>query len=365
MSNASSGISDLTAVPIDLLYDGMVVKEDIYDSGAMLPLIKSGIVLDDARIRSIRNLNANSDTIYVSKNTFRSLVEKRPPIEITSRRVLEDTTGYAAILDKSISILNETTRNRAAGDDALYSVSAELSKLLEDTSQSEVLTLINALAPADDYFQRHCVNVGLLNGLVGQWLHLPKTEIDKLVLIGFLHDFGKALMPPQVINAPRKLTIAEFEVIKMHPVYTYELLSGFPEHIRRAARLHHEKFCGAGYPDQLSGDRIPMEACITAVSDVYDAMVSQRAHNKPHSPFDALAALRDLKYSELDAGLVDAFIQNIPSELMGKPVMMSNGTIGVLRTFDPYDIEYPKIEVNGSMIKSCDYLSCSSMYTDD
>jgi len=353
------------AISINFLYDGMEVQEDIFDADAIKMLVKSGTTLNDNSIRAIKSINENRDTIYVSGNTYSLLIERGLPLEISSRLELEEKTGYAAVKDKTLELLNEIANDRVVQQEALYSVSAELSHRLEVTSPSVVLSLINALAPIDEYLQRHCINVSLLNGLLGRWLGLPKRDIDSLVLIGLLHDCGKALIPPQVLNAPRKLTVAEFEVIKMHPVYTYELLNEFPEPLRRATRYHHEKVGGAGYPEHLSIEKIPLESCITAVSDIYDAMVSQRAYKKPQSPFTIMAVLEELKGLELDAKLVSVFNRNMPLELMDKPVMMSNGTIGIVRSFDPDDIEYPMVEVNGSVIKSGKNLSCTAMYNSD
>jgi HD-GYP domain-containing protein (c-di-GMP phosphodiesterase class II) len=292
-------------------------------------------------------------------------MDKSPQPHIASRKELEDTTGYSTVKDKTLEMLDNIAKKKTVHMEALYSVTAELSHRLEVTSPSTIISLINALAPIDEYLQRHCINVSLLNGLIGRWMGLPKRDVDKLILVGLLHDCGKALVPPKVLNAPRMLTVVEFEVIKMHPVYTYELLTEFPESLRLASRGHHEKVSGTGYPDRLSLDKIPFEACITAVSDIFDAMVSQRSYKKARSPFTIMSVLNKLRNSDLDARLVNIFNRYMPVELVDKPVMMSNGTIGIVRAFDPDDIEYPMIEVNGKVIKSSENLFCTSMYTRD
>lgn len=357
--------SNLVAASIDLLYDGMEVQEDIYDAWAERMLIKRGSTLNADRIKSIKKLNEGSSVIYVSGNTYRTLLKKGPPVEADSRRELEEATGYAAIKDETLELLDEIAHTKAVKQEALQSVSIELSQRLESTSPSTILSLINALAPVDEYLQRHCANVSLLNGLLGRWLGLPKEVVDRLVLIGLLHDCGKALIPPQVMNAPRRLTIAEFEVIKMHTVYSYDLLAEFPESVRRASRSHHEKVNGTGYPDSLSRDNIPLEARITAVSDIYDAMVSQRAYKEPQSPFSIMAMLNELSCSELDGRLVNVFNMNMPKELIDKPVQLNDGRIGIIRSFDPDDIEYPMIEVNGRVMKSSKHFYCTAMYHED
>jgi len=355
--------NSLVAVSINHLYDGMEIQEDVYDADAVHLLVKHGERIDAEIIERIRKINSGRETIHVSGNTYRAIMEKLPVIVPDSRRELEETIGYTTATDVAFEMLHELSRDQVIKQDALRSVSAELSNRIEVTSQSAILSLINALAPVDEYLQRHCVNVGLLNGLFGQWLHLPKKDIDGLVLVGLLHDCGKALIPPQVLNAPRKLTVIEFEVVKMHPVYSYDLLSAFPESVRLASRGHHEKVGGAGYPDGLPPMDIPLISRITAVSDIYDAMVSQRAYKKPRSPFSVMAVLAGLKNSELDSTLVDVFLRSMPQQLVDKQVVMSDGVIGVIRSFDPADIEYPMIEVDGRVIKSHENWQCASMYT--
>ena len=365
MSETNPFGSNLVAVSINLLYDGMEVREDIYDADAARLLITRGVTLNAAIIGKIRDLNAGRGTIYVSNDTYKTLLERLPPIEAPKRREIEETTGYSAAKDETFELLDEIARNKVVKEESLHTVSAELSNRLEVTSPATILSLINALAPVDEYLQRHCVNVSLLNGLIGKWIGLPKREVDELVLIGLLHDCGKAVTPPKVLNAPRKLTVVEFEVIKMHPLYSYDLLTEFLEPVRRAARCHHEKVNGTGYPDRLSYENIPFAGRITAISDIYDAMVSQRAYKNPRSPFSIMAYLAGLGNQDIDAELVNVFNKKMPAELMNKPVVMSDGSIGIVREFDPNDIEYPMIEVNGLVIKSGKKLYCTSMYIEE
>ena len=362
MSDSEVSRSNLMAISIEALYDGMFVQEEIYDADAVMLIATPGVILNAESIERIRSLNGGRDGIYVSRGTYKLLYERSQPVNVASRRDLEENTGYAEAKDNTFELLDEIAQHKVVQQKALQTVSAELSARLEMTSPATILSLINALAPVDEYLQRHCVNVSLLNGLIGRWLGLPKKDVDTLVLIGLMHDCGKALVPPQILNAQRKLTGVEFEVIKMHPVYTYELLVGFHEDVRRAARLHHEKINGDGYPDRLSNDSIPLEARITAVSDIYDAMSSQRTYKKAQSPFHTLAMMSALKGSDLDSALVEVFHRYMPLELMNKPVMLSNGSVGVVRSFDSDDPEFPMIEVNNQIIKSGKSLYCTSMY---
>ena len=98
-----------------------------------------------------------------------------------------------------------------------------------------------------------------MNALMGKWLGLPEDDVRTLVLAGLLHDVGKTKIPEEIINSPRRLTSAEYNIVKLHPVFSYEMLgSQFGETVRDIARHHHEKLTGDGYPDGLKGDEISL-----------------------------------------------------------------------------------------------------------
>jgi len=352
----------LAAVSIDLLYEGMEVEEDIFDFTAAALLVGGGETLTSSQIEKLREVNQYREVIHVTGKTYRSLIEKSPPPMPFVRQELEEATGYAAAKDKARGMLNTITHKQTVEPGAISSITSIISNQLEVLCPSTIVSLVNAPSPADEYIMRHCINVSLLNGLFGRWLGLPKSETDKLVLMGLVHDCGTAIMPAKILNAPRKLTLAEYEVVKMHSMYGYELLSKFPEPVRLVSRSHHERAGGEGYPDHLSQENIPLEARITAVSDVYVAMVSQRTYRKSSSPFHIMAKLDELKDSALDARLVAVFNQRMPFELLNKLVLMSDGSVGVVRAFDPNDIEYPVVEVDGRALKSGEGWHCVSMY---
>ena len=357
--------NSLMPVSINLLYDGMIAQDDIYDADGDRLLIRSGNVLNYDQIERIKGLNSGRSTIYVTGRTHHFMVTKRPNIEIESRSEVEDSSGYTKSKNITFEILEEIAKDKVVNQASLHDVSSELSSRLESTPPGVIISLINAMAPVDEYLQRHSVNVSLLNGLIGRWMGLPGDRVDRLVLIGLLHDCGKTQLPSKVLNAPRKLTVVEFEVIKMHAVFTFDLLSEFTQDVRFAASSHHERLDGSGYPKGLHKDELSLEARIIAISDIYEAMVSQRAYKGPASPFSIMALLERLSDKELDGELVNVFKENMPKELIDKPVMMSDGTIGVVREVDPEDIEYPIVEHGRYPIKTSEDLYCVSMYNDD
>lgn len=171
-------------------------------------------------------------------------------------------------------------------------------------------------------------------------------------MAGLLHDVGKTKIPEEVLNAPRKLTEEEYKIIQMHPVYSYEMLrqGGFDERVRLAARHHHEKINGTGYPDKLKEEEISLFARITAVSDIYDAMVSKRSYKEERLPLDVFDMFYQSKYDGLDMNLVMIFLNNMRKSFINKKVVMSDGQIGNIKYIPPNDSDHPIIEC-GQTIK--------------
>ena len=356
----------LVSSSIDFLYDGMVVIDDIFDASTDRKLVSAGTTLDEYQIERIQRLNSGSSTIYVTGRTHKAMLSKRPNnVEIEARRVIEESSGYLETKNETLKYLGKIANEKAVDLDSLEIIAGNVTNKLDTMSQDSCLFLINAMAPVNEYLQRHSINVGMLNGLAGRWMGMDDAQINMLILIGLLHDIGMVEVPKAILNAPRKLTVVEYEIVKTHVAHVNDLLSDFPDEIRIAAASHHERCDGTGYNNRYRHEEIMPEARITAVSDTYDAIVSHSSYRKPQSPFKALSILKEQSNTALDADVVRVFIENIPKDLVGKPVMMSDGTIGIIREYDLIDIAHPTVELSGRTVKTDDKLFCVSMFSDD
>jgi HD-GYP domain-containing protein (c-di-GMP phosphodiesterase class II) len=211
------------------------------------------------------------------------------------------------------------------------------------------------------------VNVAIINGLMGKWLKMEEKEISNLVILGLIHDVGKTQISEEIINSPDTLTDEQLEIMKKHTQVSHDILknnSNFTEEIRYAALHHHERMNGTGYPNALRMDDIPIYSRITAVSDVYDAMISLRSYKTAQSPFLVLKQLKEEQFWGLDIKLVNVFTEQMPKELVGKSVMMSNGMTGIVRHINDRIIEYPIVEIGGDIVTTNKDLYCVSMIID-
>jgi HD-GYP domain-containing protein (c-di-GMP phosphodiesterase class II) len=126
-----------------------------------------------------------------------------------------------------------------------------------------------------------------------------------------LHDVGKMAIPDSILHKPGPLSEAEWEVMRKHPVYARQMLSGI-DYLEPALAIpysHHERWDGAGYPLGLSGEEIPLEARIFAVVDVYDALLSHRPYRPAWSEAQALAYIAEQKGLHFDPEVVDGFLR--------------------------------------------------------
>lgn len=145
--------------------------------------------------------------------------------------------------------------------------------------------------------------------------------IEQIFLFSPLHDIGKIGVPDAVLRKPGKLTMEEFEIMKTHPRKGGEMidimlkdfaLSSFTQAqiLRNIALYHHEATDGSGYPRGLKGEAIPLEARISAVADVFDALTSQRPYKEALSNEAAFKILQDWAGTKLDPECVAALINN-------------------------------------------------------
>jgi diguanylate cyclase (GGDEF)-like protein len=139
----------------------------------------------------------------------------------------------------------------------------------------------------------HGEDVATYAEAIARSCNMSESDIEELRLASQLHDVGKIFVPANVLNSLNMLTTSEYSLIMAHPVIGSRLASAIPgnRHIEDWIRHHHERMEGSGYPDQLSGETIPLGARIIAVADAYVVMTTERPFASAVSPAQALREL--------------------------------------------------------------------------
>lgn len=134
---------------------------------------------------------------------------------------------------------------------------------------------------------------------------------------GILHDIGKLDVPGRILNHPGQLTPGDWQAVQQHPVHGYERCRrlGFLPGELSIVRSHHERWDGAGYPDQLAGAAIPQLARLLSIADVYDALTSQRSYRQPWSHERANTYLSEQAGQQFDPALVAVWLALPPLTL--------------------------------------------------
>lgn len=175
-------------------------------------------------------------------------------------------------------------------------------------------TWAQSLEAADRYTSGHSSRVTDYAALVGLALGFDNAAMNALLAGASLHDLGKVHVPHEILNKPGRLTDAEWEVVRQHPVRGVEMLAdaGCPWDIAPMIRSHHEKYDGSGYPDRLRGDEIPLAAQVIGIADVYDALTTTRSYRAAMTHDEAMAEMALVRHW-WRADVYEAFVRVIPN----------------------------------------------------
>jgi HD-GYP domain-containing protein (c-di-GMP phosphodiesterase class II) len=172
---------------------------------------------------------------------------------------------------------------------------------------------VKALELRDEETEGHTQRVTTMTVELASLCGINGTELEHVRRGALLHDIGKVGVPDDILNKPGKLTDEEFEVIKQHPWYAYEMLSliSFLVPAMDIPYSHHEKWDGSGYPDGIKGRGIPLPARIFSLVDVWDAITSDRPYRKAMPFKKAIKIIEEGRGSHFDPELTDIFLEYI------------------------------------------------------
>jgi HD-GYP domain-containing protein (c-di-GMP phosphodiesterase class II) len=211
-----------------------------------------------------------------------------------------------------------------------------VSGIIDDIFDNSEDVLVNMLdiKNYDDYTFEHSVNVAVYSIILGKSLNFNVRDLKKLGVGAILHDVGKILLPQEILLKNDKLNEEEYEIIQEHPKLGYNYIKNVGE-ISLASKVvilsHHERLDGSGYPKKNTDEEIHKFAKIVAITDVYDALTSDRIYRKRWPVHEAINYIMSNSDNQFDNEYVNKFIRNLAIYPNGTMVKLSNGYKAIVK----------------------------------
>lgn len=331
---------------ISKIFPGMITARDVYTRYNQL-IIHKGMILDSDKIQKLIFYTIESVFVYEKPE-----IDELEP-DIYSERIREsiEFRQFVKQYDNAVvsvrnwmnDILNNTKEIDA---DALLQ---DVNKILyESKNKSHLLNMLHCIRSYDDLTFMHSVNVALICNIFSEWLNFNKEDKEILTISGLLHDIGKILLPIHILNKPDKLTSEEYELMKQHTLRGYEILldKNIDERIKKVALLHHERYDGSGYTNNLKGEEIDIFSTIVSIADVYDAMTSSRIYRGSFCPFDVIRLFEKEGCLQYNPKVLIPLLERITASYMDHTVRLSNGVQGVISLLNRDALSRPVIKIS-------------------
>lgn len=306
-------------IKIDDLKPNMVLARSVHNGSSNI-LLQAGTVLTRETIRRLSDLGIAS--VYVNDEYDTPAHE---PEDVISEPLRLETIR---MVKQSFESLQHHLKLNLGLVKAL--VDSIINELL---SHPDILVQLTDIRIFDDYLFAHSVNVCVLSIMTGITLSFEKDRLTEMGIGALLHDIGKTKVDIDILNKPDDLTREEFDEVKRHTEYGFEILREYAEVSLLSAHIafqHHERWDGQGYPRGLAGCNIHEYARIVAVADVYDALLADRPYRPSYTVNQALTILERMSGIYLDPDCVTALITNIAIYPVGCLVEISTGYIGIV-----------------------------------
>jgi putative nucleotidyltransferase with HDIG domain len=336
---------------------------------------KSRLLTEQAEIQELIDFGIEEVYIDTEKSKVKSVgtVQKKPFVPIANTAPLKSRGATAAPpppkapeivseleveLPKAAKAYNKALDTSKALIAACYmnkrievsEVQENVDELVESVSRNQdALTALIKLRHFDDYTYTHCLNVSVLSISTGKALGLSHEDLRILGMGTMFHDLGKTRIPSYILNKPGKLTDDEFVIMKNHAALSAVIIQeqklNVDNRVIEVAKFHHERLDGSGYPDHLTGEKIPKLATICGLSDVYDALTSDRVYHKGKLPHDALKFIYSLRGTHFEPYWVDRFVQSVGIYPPGSIVELNSGHVAVVIEVDHSSLLTPLVKV--------------------
>jgi PAS domain S-box-containing protein len=280
------------------------------------------------RVVDERTSHEREDTVEIGGEvkTFKSI---RFPL-------LDEGGEITAVGGISVDI----TAERAAVQlrDELTATQQNAIEELQLSRQETIEGLTKAIELHDSSTGEHVDRMAAIASFLAAQIGLDPDQASLLRAAAPMHDVGKIGVSAEILCKPGPLTTEEREAMERHTIVGHKIFAHFESELSRIAAsialTHHERFDGSGYPQGLEGDEIPIEGRITAVADVFDALLTDRSYRSALSTDEAVAVMRDGTGTQFDPDIVDALLDNLEAALAIRSMVSAGSAIAGARNLE-------------------------------
>lgn len=315
-----------------LLKSGMRIDQAVID-GRGRALIAKGAYLEDFQIEYLQEKGIGG--VYIREGEEDPKEPEKIQIPLYTQEIIEKNR----VEDCAKVKLSESVRKRVGegiqylyhntDSDSFTEMAANVTnELMSAIFENDAVAVdIGILKVSDEYTFKHSVDVATMAMIIGKKYGLTDKEVRELGIAGLLHDVGKSRIPNELLNKPGALTDKEYELMKQHSLFGFEILkkrNTFSDEILKGVLQHHEKMNGNGYPLGVKADKIHKYARIISVADVYDALVTERPYKNAFSQRDAVEIIMTMT-AEIDIEVMKSFLGSVILYPVDSIVELSNG----------------------------------------
>lgn len=309
------------------LKTGMVIGRTVWNDNGR-PLLQEGVQVTDTLISRLQKLNIHY--VYID-----DIISKN--IEIIETVPLKIRHQAIQHIEKSFNNLKNPT-NKKSMTYCLDEQSKQFVSIIDDLmafifESKEIVTILSDAIIYDQYIYQHSLQVTIYSISIARKLGYNSDEIRQIGIGAMLHDVGKMLIPAEILSKPGRLTNDEFEMMKLHAKYGFDVLRSLHTISLLSAHCafqHHERLDGSGYPRGLVDFEIHPYAKIIAVADVFDAVTSNRVYRDKMLPSQGLEILKEGSGILYDERVVNAFQKTISAYTNGSILLLSDGRRGIV-----------------------------------
>ncbi|MDO9267117.1 MAG: HD domain-containing protein [Sulfurimonas sp.] len=253
---------------------------------------------------------------YISKPLL-NIIDETKDAYFSHKNIDSNKYESKEFEDVALSV-NDFNRTDIEQENELKYKNKQLQLLNEEIESTlkETMLMIGKIEEIRSFStSQHTKRVAALSTIIAKEYGLSDEQIKLIEIASPLHDIGKVGIADAVLNKPDKLTQDEFNIIKSHSLFGYNILKNSKREILKTAALiayeHHERYDGTGYPQGLKGEEISIYARIVAIVDVFDTLLSKRVYKEPWLIEDVIAFLKEQRGKQFEPKLVDILLENI------------------------------------------------------